>query len=228
MAIRKGSKGNEVLKLQNDLKKLGIYKAKTDSIFGPKTHRAVLDFQERYFVDGIVDKETLYAIKDAVESWTNREVVRLVPVPKGLEEIEKTFGKIVYQNAGGGSVVILNDFVEKNIVYHEFKVVGIQPWHVVLIDVLESVMHEIKKRGLDKEIVQFGSWNPRHKMHDSKRELSTHAWGISCDLNWATNQIGTRGDLDSGIIDVFERHGFEWGGRWKYKDPMHFQYCTSY
>jgi len=228
MILKKGSRGNEVLKLQKDLQTLGIYNSKADSIFGPKTQRAVLEFQERYFVDGIADNTTLHAIKDAVESWASREVVRIIPVPSGLEEIEKQFGKIVYQSTGGGSVVILNDFADQNIVYRDFPIVGFQPWHTLLVDVLVSVLDEIKKRGLQKEIIQFGSWNPRHKMHDPKRQLSTHAWGISCDINWSTNPVGTRGDMDSGVIDVFERHGFEWGGRWRYKDSMHFQFCTGY
>ena len=26
------------------------------------------------------------------------------------------------------------------------------------------------------------------------------------------------------IVDVFERHGFIWGGRWFHYDTMHFEY----
>jgi hypothetical protein len=26
------------------------------------------------------------------------------------------------------------------------------------------------------------------------------------------------------IVDIFERHGFIWGGRWYHYDTMHFEY----
>ena len=227
MTLRKGSRGKEVESLQADLKALGLYQTTVDGDFGPKTVRAVLAFQERYFLDGVVDDVTRKAIEEAVRSWANRDLNILVDVPKGLEEIERQFGRVLYNEGQGGYVHITNDF-EQHVLFVDFPVVGRQYFHELLVPVLDAVMEEIKKRGLDGEIKQFGTWCPRHKMHDPKRQLSTHTWGIACDINWATNQVGTRGDIHSGIVDVFERHGFQWGGRWSVKDPMHFQYALDY
>jgi hypothetical protein len=101
-------------------------------------------------------------------------------------------------------------------------------FHVKLVPVLEQVLVEIRKRGLDREIRQFGTYCPRHKMHDPKRGLSTHSYGIACDINWASNPPGTRGDMHPGIVECFEMFGFEWGGRWRARDDQHHQYAKSY
>jgi hypothetical protein len=31
-------------------------------------------------------------------------------------------------------------------------------------------------------------------------------------------------DEDPVVVDVFERWGFTWGGRWVSRDPVHFEY----
>lgn len=228
MVFRKGSKGAEVREIQEDLKALGFYSGVIDGDFGRKTAAAVRAFQERFFVDGIVDGVTEDAIDEALKSWAKKDRTILVPVPHGLEEIEKRFGKITYKEAGGGYVELVDGNGGLHINAHDFPVIGKQCFHDDLAPVLEEVMKEIKARGLDGEIKQVGTWSLRHKMHDPKRGLSTHCWGIAIDLNWATNAPGTRGDMDPGIIEVFERFGFEWGGRWSYRDCMHFQYATGY
>lgn len=61
-----------------------------------------------------------------------------------------------------------------------------------------------------------------------RKNLSTHSWGISLDLNAATNRLGTKGDIHPGLVKVFEDHGWRWGGRFKRPDPMHFQACYDY
>jgi hypothetical protein len=66
--------------------------------------------------------------------------------------------------------------------------------------------------------------------------VSMHAYGASIDLNtkyanyWRWQKPGKDGRLiwvnqmPKAIIDVFERHGFIWGGRWYHYDTMHFEY----
>lgn len=226
MTLTMGNRGERIRKLQENLKALELYPHVIDGEFGRLTREAVIAFQERYYIDGQVDEITERAIQEAVVAWARREVTILVTVPSGLAEIEREFGKIEYAEAAGGYVEITNDFA-RNIVDHEFPVVGRQMLHAKLVPVLERVLDEIRKRGLDKEILQFGTFCPRHKMHDPKRGLSTHSWGIAVDINQSTNLPGMRGDLDPGIVDCFEMFGFEWGGRWSFKDCMHMQYAKS-
>ncbi|MEQ1752687.1 MAG: M15 family metallopeptidase [Micropepsaceae bacterium] len=72
--------------------------------------------------------------------------------------------------------------------------------------------------------------------------LSGHAYGIAVDINvnlsdyWRNELRGTAGEPENWrptrprnripfeIVDVFERQGFIWGGKWFHYDTMHFEY----
>jgi hypothetical protein len=66
--------------------------------------------------------------------------------------------------------------------------------------------------------------------------LSMHAFAAAIDLNvahsdywlWARPASGApipyRNRMPQQIVDVFERHGFIWGGKWYHYDTMHFEY----
>lgn len=226
MLLTRGDKGREVELLQGNLFRLGLYKHKMDGRFGRHTREAVIAFQERYFCDGIVNKATAKAIDEAVEAWDRRELTILRTVPHGLEQVETEFGHIRYEDMCGGYILITNGWEARNIVHVDLPVVGTQAVHEKMVPVYTAVFNEIQKRGLDRLIEVFLCWSPRHQRHNTQLPLSTHSWAIACDINPSTNQPGTRGDMDPGIVDVFERHGFVWGGRWlHYRDSMHFEYC---
>ena len=63
--------------------------------------------------------------------------------------------------------------------------------------------------------------------------MSMHAYGAAIDLNLAYSDYWLwhakpkskyRNRMPREIVDVFERHGFIWGGRWYHFDTMHFEY----
>lgn len=67
--------------------------------------------------------------------------------------------------------------------------------------------------------------------------LSLHAFGAAIDLNvarsnywaWAGYREGQAGIVfrnrfPLALVQVFERHGWIWGGRWYHHDTMHFEY----
>ena len=65
--------------------------------------------------------------------------------------------------------------------------------------------------------------------------VSMHAYGAAIDINTRSadywrNAKGTSGRLayhnaiPFEIVDIFERHGFIWGGKWYHYDTMHFEY----
>jgi hypothetical protein len=47
--------------------------------------------------------------------------------------------------------------------------------------------------------------------------------GGAIDLNVAENQRGTAGTMDRNVVAIFRTWGFNWGGTWRYTDPMHFE-----
>ncbi|MDO6963198.1 M15 family metallopeptidase [Rhizobium alvei] len=66
--------------------------------------------------------------------------------------------------------------------------------------------------------------------------LSVHSFGAAIDINtkfadywiWSGGKPGHvpkyANKYPMQIIDIFERHGFIWGGRWYHYDTMHFEY----
>jgi hypothetical protein len=79
-----------------------------------------------------------------------------------------------------------------------------------------------------------GSFNWREIAGTAR--LSPHSWGIAIDLNprlgayWRGNKNGgsrvveLREKYPQEIVEVFEKHGFIWGGKWSHFDLMHFEY----
>ena len=61
-------------------------------------------------------------------------------------------------------------------------------------------------------------------------EPSMHSWGAAIDINaahaeyWLWPRAAPANALPPEIIDIFERHGFIWGGKWSHYDTMHFEY----
>ncbi|MDD3462953.1 MAG: SH3 domain-containing protein [Sulfurospirillaceae bacterium] len=63
------------------------------------------------------------------------------------------------------------------------------------------------------------------------KRLSAHSYGIAIDLNtqhsayWKWDkQYRFSNAIPKIIVDIFERYGFVWGGRWYHYDTMHFEY----
>mgnify|MGYP003648213582 CR=1 FL=1 len=74
--------------------------------------------------------------------------------------------------------------------------------------------------------------------------LSTHSFGIALDINlrysnyWLwdfkktkkplsdlrTHPLTVKNRIPMEIVDIFEKEGFFWGGRWYFYDTMHFEY----
>ncbi|GIQ77647.1 M15 family metallopeptidase [Bradyrhizobium sp. RD5-C2] len=65
--------------------------------------------------------------------------------------------------------------------------------------------------------------------------MSMHGYAAAIDLNlkvsdywlWAGKGSGTipyKNRMPREIVDIFERHGFIWGGKWYHYDTMHFEY----
>jgi hypothetical protein len=56
--------------------------------------------------------------------------------------------------------------------------------------------------------------------------MSLHSWGIAVDVNAFNNGYGTAGYMTKGFVECFTDAGFDWGGKWRTPDPMHWQLKT--
>jgi hypothetical protein len=64
--------------------------------------------------------------------------------------------------------------------------------------------------------------------------MSMHGYAAAIDLNlrysdywlWAGRgkSVPYKNRMPQAIVDIFERHGFIWGGKWYHYDTMHFEY----
>ena len=75
------------------------------------------------------------------------------------------------------------------------------------------------------------------KVRGANRQ-SAHSYGIAIDINttyssywlWSnpkcseTDKLKYENKIPLEIVEVFEKHGFVWGGRWYHYDTMHFEY----
>ena len=97
---------------------------------------------------------------------------------------------------------------------------------------LEAVSADLEK--LPKKFHAFmtpsaGTFNWR-KIAGTDR-LSNHSFGSAIDLNinksnyWKWDKTPKyRNQIPREIVEIFEKHGFIWGGKWYHYDTMHFEY----
>ncbi len=132
-----------------------------------------------------------------------------------------------YVDNGDGMIQIDGDWTRRNIVTADVPILnGTVTCHRLLIPQLRGALQEIQDRGLAHliDVSQYGGcWVPRHIDFNPAKPLSMHGWGLAVDLNVSTNGLGATPQMDPRIVEVFDRWGFVWGGRWRRPDGMHFE-----
>jgi len=97
---------------------------------------------------------------------------------------------------------------------------------------LKKVINSLKKlpKKYDKYITDIAGTFSYRYIKDTQR-LSAHSYGIAIDINvkqsayWKWDKTYSfKNKIPKEIIDIFEKYGFIWGGRWYHYDTMHFEY----
>ena len=135
-------------------------------------------------------------------------------------------GTMSFRIVENGFIEPDRSWVRENIATAEVAILGEVTCHRLLIPQLDAALAEIAEEGLAGLIRPAdygGCYVPRFIDRDPSNPLSMHAFGLAVDINVSTNLLGTAGDLDPRIVEIFEKWGFEWGGRWERPDPMHFE-----
>jgi hypothetical protein len=131
-----------------------------------------------------------------------------------------------YTSRADGRITIHGDWVDRNISGVQLPGMAGTSCHRVMIPQLLAAVDELIEGGLYDHLdpAQFaGCFVARHIDWDPSRPLSMHAWGLAIDFNTRDNPLGATPVMDPRVVEVFERWGFDWGGRWSRPDGMHFE-----
>jgi D-alanyl-D-alanine carboxypeptidase len=139
--------------------------------------------------------------------------------------IKERFGEFAWRPAGGGDFVQDPAWQAANLATRRVPVLGPVRCNRVLLPALAGAMRELEQHnlaGLVDPAAFAGCWNSR--LARGGDGASRHAWGAAVDLNVAGNPTGLNSAQDPRLVEVMERWGFTWGGRWLVPDPAHFEY----
>jgi hypothetical protein len=128
-------------------------------------------------------------------------------------EVQRKLTKIGWlPRSGGGSVQITT-------------VNGVADRLRAVSEELDALRPELKKFAFPSA----GTFNCRTVKDTGIRSM--HAWAAAIDLNtkfsdyWLWSPKGPyRNRIPVEIVEIFETHGFIWGGKWGHYDTMHFEY----
>ncbi len=139
--------------------------------------------------------------------------------------LKDRFGEFAVRLDRGDAVVVEPGWKRRNVVGASVPILGAVSCHREMIPALRRALRELERRGLER-LVDRGDYAGCYTPKDipTTGAVSRHAWGIAIDLNAAANPYGDRSTQDRRLVEVMERNGFAWGGRWPTPDAMHFEY----
>jgi D-alanyl-D-alanine carboxypeptidase len=133
-------------------------------------------------------------------------------------------GLYSYRILGGGQIAPEASWVRDHISTEVVPILGPVTCNTLIFPQLRAALQQVVDSGLADQIhpgQYAGCYNPRFIAGTTT--LSNHAFGLALDLNVPGNQRGTVGEMNRGVVAIFEQWGFTWGGDWRYTDPMHFE-----
>ncbi len=140
--------------------------------------------------------------------------------------VAQAVGSFTYTVNGDGSVNPDPRWIAAYIRTEQVPILGAVRCNKAMLPQLRAALKDIVRLGLASKIHPSeygGCYVPRYIGHDPSQGLSFHTWGTAIDLNVPGNQRGTVGTIDRRVVQIFARWGFNWGGTWRYTDPMHFE-----
>jgi hypothetical protein len=140
--------------------------------------------------------------------------------------VAQAVGSFTYTVNSDGSVNPDPRWVREYIRTEQVPILGAVRCNKAMLPQLRAALQDVVKLGLASKIhpdEYGGCYVPRYIGHDPSQGLSFHTWGTAIDLNVPGNQRGTAGTIDRNVVAIFRKWGFNWGGTWRYTDPMHFE-----
>jgi D-alanyl-D-alanine carboxypeptidase len=147
-------------------------------------------------------------------------------LPQAL--VKERFGEFAWRKGAGDAYDQDRAWRAAHLATARVPILGQVHCNRALLPALAGAMGELRQRDLARLVdpeAYRGCWNPR--LTRSGSGVSRHAWGAAVDLNVAGNPTGLASAQDPRLVEVMERWGFTWGGRWLVPDPAHFEWLRS-
>lgn len=173
-------------------------------------------------IEKIVGKATSVQLVDIATRRGIDPSAQQVAVVTGT--VADAVGVFRYTVLGGGHIAPESAWVSAHIATAVVPILGSVTCNKLIFPQLTAALQEVQSRGLADKIhpEQYaGCYYPRFIAGSTT--LSNHAFGLALDINAVENQRGTAGLIDRGVVQIFQKWGFTWGGDWGYTDPMHFE-----
>ena len=195
-------------------------------LFHDGTEMTYDDGRQKSFVEKLddADIEDMFAFKYDLNSWT----------PEFQQDAGRSRNEALFKKMYGNSPAA----VKKHLV----KV----PWFGQNVEFttvngadkkLMAVRDELAKHPEFKKYFKSEGTFYWREVRGAKR-LSAHSYGMTIDIGgdfktywlWAkpgakeTDKVAYQNKMPHEIVEIFEKHGFIWGGRWYHYDTMHFEY----
>jgi peptidoglycan L-alanyl-D-glutamate endopeptidase CwlK len=103
---------------------------------------------------------------------------------------------------------------------------------------LQEISAQLEKKPHLHKYIDSPAGTYKWRKISGTERLSPHCFGIAIDINakpyadyWQWNHTGEKNKnleyqnrVPWEIVEIFEKHGFIWGGKWYHYDTMHFEY----
>ena len=125
-------------------------------------------------------------------------------------------GTFSYSVLGGGRIAPEPAWVPPDIRTETVPILGAVTCHRRDLPAAAGRAARDRRAGLADEIhpgEYAGCYYPRFIADTTT--LSNHSFGLALDLNVPGNQRGTVGEMDRGVVAIFKKWGFAWGGDWR-------------
>lgn len=140
--------------------------------------------------------------------------------------VKERFGEFAIAPGGGGRAMDQQaGWADAHIVSEPVPLLGEVSCHRAILPPLRAALGELEAAGLGHLVDRgdyAGCFSPR--LIGPGAGPSRHAWGLAVDLNASRNPFGAPSQQDARLVEIMERHGFGFGGRWPVPDAMHFEY----
>jgi hypothetical protein len=177
-------------------------------------------------IRGAVPPEATFRVRGPEGSGASSQPSPLL----SLGEIKSIFGEFSAVNGAGANIGIDQAWIDANTEMASIPLLGVFRCHKKMIPQIEGAFREVMDKNLG-HLVRSGDFggcfSPRYIRSGKEAGLSRHAWGIAFDFNVSGNLYGQPPTMDPQLVEIMERHGFSWGGRWNYPDGMHFEFVSQ-